>query len=280
MNTFIVQNGLNTSYLDSTLVALFYKSSHIDQMLSQEPEDVRFIYLQELILSNFINPIKRNFSINSDVVNEIRNTSVICGWKHQGNTIDLYNVLDYYKFLVNGLGCGNINFELIEFNGKKNEIIKSISVYCLEIDIFEHNTIKNLINDWITKNITTHNEEFSIYYQFREIPMIIPIYLNRKNKNGDTVLCQVDIMKKIRFKKKNIKYQNMFWTIHSVICFSNSGGGNYYTITNTNNNWYMFSNDRIPSLLKINMDDKFISEKIKKESVLIFYRLSDELCKY
>lgn len=281
MNTFIVANGLNTSYIDSLLVALFYKSSHIEEMISQDPEDSKFVYLQELINTNFIEPIRKNFSIDSAIINELRNVSLICGWKNCGNLVDLYNVSDYIKFLMKGIGYGGINLELIEYNGRENEILKAFDTLCLDVDVKENTNIKNLINEWLDGHIKTDSSGSLVYYQFREIPMLIPIYLNRKTDNGNITSCQIDIMKKIRFKKGNIKNQKMSWVIHAIVCFSNSGGGNYYSVVNTtDNNWYLFSSDRIPSFLKINITDNYIAEKIKQESVLVLYRLNDDLCKY
>jgi hypothetical protein len=51
--TFVVADGLNTSYIDSILMSLFYKSSHLEEMLIQQPDNAEFIYLQEMISNNF-----------------------------------------------------------------------------------------------------------------------------------------------------------------------------------------------------------------------------------
>lgn len=280
MNTFIVADGLNTSYIDSLLISLFYKSSHIEQMLSQEPDDSRFIYLQELITTYFVEPTKKYFSIDSSTINEIRNVSIICGWKPNNNIVGLYNSVDYLKFLMMGTGYGGINFELFKYNGKENEMMNSLETYYIEILAKGDGNIKQYLEDWIDNIIYDDNNNSSVCYQFREIPTLIPIYINRKNENGEFLLCQIDIMKKIRFKKGNIKNQQMSWVLHSIVCYSNSGNGNYYSIVNTNNDWYLFSNNRIPSLLKISLNDKYMIEKIKQDCILILYRLNDELCRY
>ena len=107
--------------------------------------------------------------------------------------------------------------------------------------------------------------------RFREIPLVIPIYFNRPHGSQ----FQVDITRGIRFKQITDPIQSKtIWNIHAIICYSNSGGGNYYTIFSLDNNqWYMFSNDKIPSLIKIIMSDQDISDKIKQECVMAIYRL-------
>ena len=60
---FIIENGYNTSYIDSLLVALFYKSSYIDKLLQEHPQNETFYYLQEIIQTNFVNVIKRNYVV-------------------------------------------------------------------------------------------------------------------------------------------------------------------------------------------------------------------------
>ena len=280
-NTFVVANGLNTSYIDSLIIALFYKSSHLQDMLNQCPDDSKFVYLQELIGNNFIDPVRRNYSLDISVVNEIRNYSLICGWKDGGNITDLYNVVDYMNFLIKGLGFSGIEFELVEYNGSENESVKTLTLSHIELNASEKTSTKILLDKWTDKNIKK-NKGSLICHRFKEIPMMMPIYINRINEDKNYVSCQVDIMRRIKFKNHNNKNQHgVSWVIHSIICFTNSGGGNYYSIVNANDNqWYLFSNDKIPSLIKIQITDEDISEKIKQECVLIFYRLDDELCKF
>lgn len=278
-NIFVVGSGLNTSYIDSLIVALFYKSSHLQELLTQFPDDNKFVYLQEMISNNFVDQIRRNNSIDYSIVNEIRNYSFICGWKDKCNLTDLYNPVDYMKFLMNGIGFGNISFEIMEHTEKDNEIIKTLDVNFLEVNVSENITIKKLLEKWIDINIK-RNKSSLIAYQFREVPLLIPIYVNRNNEHKGITNYEIDVMKKIRFK--NNKNNKISWCIHSVICFSNSGGNtNYYSIVNTyDNNWYLFSNNKIPSFNKINIFDEYISKKIKQECVLVFYRLNDDLCKF
>lgn len=275
--SFVVENGLNTSYIDSLLVALFYKSTHIQNMLLQYPAESKFIYLQELINNNFVDKIRQNFSIESSVVNEIRNYSFICGWKNNvSNVAELYNVIDYSDFLLKGFGYNNFEIDIIELNNSE-EYVKSLSLPYIEVNVKCDTHIKDLINEWKNKNIK--NKQSLICYNFKEIPMIIPIYINRKCDDGYISLNKVDIYKRIKFKGKKTNLSNdCQWTIHSVICFSTSGGGNYYSLIKyDSNNWYIFGNDRIPSIMKFDMTNKDMCDKIKQECVILFYIFDDTI---
>jgi hypothetical protein len=276
-NIFIVEQGKNTSYIDSLIIALFYKISHLQEIITQIPNNNEYIYLQEIINTNFIEKIRSNNSVNISIINEIRNYSYICGWKNGLDITELYNVLDYMKFLMSGIGFGTINFEIIEYkiNIKKSDyIINTLETNCLEVDINKNISIKKLLNKWIYLNIKK-NKDLLINFKFAKIPLLISIYLNRNQQEINNY--EVDIMQKIRFK--NID-KNLYWTIHSIICFSNLSKS-YYSIVNTlYNDWYLFSNIKIPSFNKINITDDLIAHTIKKECVLILYKLDGDICKY
>lgn len=279
INTFVVANGLNTSYIDTLLMALFYKSSHLRTILSQYPEQSKFIYLQELINNNFIDNIKNGYSVDSSIMNEIRNYSIVCGWKDGCNIIDLYSVTDYMKFLMKGIGFGQIDFEFVEFSDTENEKVKTLSINYIDVMINENTNVNILLENWYNQNIKNPPEKLSVLCnRFKELPILIPIYFNRNNGFS----YQVDIKKRIKFKKNNDYTQNnASWVIHSLICFSNSGGGNYYSVLKADTDqWYHFSNDKIPSLMKIKISDFDISNKIKQECVMAIYRLDDNMCRF
>lgn len=269
MNCFVVSNGLNTSYIDSVLMALFYSQSHLKMFLNQYPENSKFIYLQELINDNFVENVRQGYSIESSILNEIRNYSIICGWKNDSHITDLHNVSDYMKFLMEGIGFGQINFETVEYDQMEHEIIKTLSMSHIEIKLNENSDIKQLLDEWYDNNFISKTQTFG--NRFREIPLFIPIYFSRQS--GSFV--QIDIKKRIKFKKNSDPIQNKSsWIIHSIICFSNSGGGGYYTIINMGNyKWSIFSNDKLPSLIEISLNDPNIASKIKQECVMIIYRL-------
>ena len=45
----------------------------IKELLTSEPESPAGYYLQEILKTNFVEPIRRHFSIKYDIFNEIRN---------------------------------------------------------------------------------------------------------------------------------------------------------------------------------------------------------------
>jgi len=279
--TFVVADGLNTSYIDSTLMALFYKSSHLQEMLVQQPDKSEFIYLQEMINNNFIDPARHNFSIESSIINEIRNYSFVCGWKTSSNITELFSVADYLSFLMKGFSFDNIKLEVVEMSDHDEEV-RVLNFDYIEVHVNDDNNIDHLIKKWLEHCIKKTKPLSSVHYRFAELPMLVPIFLNRNIGKDITNTSQIDIFNKIKFKKNNDKTQDgASWIIHAIVCLSSSGPGHYYSLIRVDKKeWYLFSNARIPSLVKIRISDPDVALKIKKECVLVLYRLSDDLCKY
>lgn len=257
--SFCIEDGYNTSYIDSLLIALFYKPTHLHELLTQLPENIKFTYLQELINTNFVEQVRKNYSINSGYINEIRNCSVICGWKVGSRLTEEYNVSEYLDFLLNGFGAYPITIETTS-----NE---STTVTSIDLKFEEDSNIKNSLANWI--NALTNDQQ----YKFVELPPLIPICIDRKHEH-----IKIDIQKRIKFNKnnKNKLYENASWVIHSVICKSRA---HYYCIVYTTyGDWYLFDNQKLPSILKINITDQDIQDKIKQECVVVLYRIDDILC--
>lgn len=257
---FYVEDGYNTSYIDSLLIALFYKPTHLYELLTDIPENIKFSYLQDMISHNLVEQVRKNYSINASIINEIRNYSLMCGWKSGSSITDLYNVTDYLDFLLTGFSCNIINIETLSYNIKLNY---------LTFNAKNDSNIKILLDNWISENINKQT------YHFVELPTLIPINIKRENEN-----CKIDIKKRIQFDKNNNKSQSSAsWVIHSILCYSRVGIGRYYSVIYTTyDNWYLFSNEKLPSMQKIDIKDQNISEKIKQECVLMLYRIDEMLC--
>ena len=254
MNTiFVVENGINTSYIDALLFSLFY-NTHCNDLLIELPENDDFGYLQDLILDNFIYPIRNGHTIKADIINEIRNYSHVCGWKKNKNILELFKVNDYFNFIIDGL-----TKKIININVKINEKnIKSMTMNYINFDITKNTNIKKLLNKW-----------YKPEYSFNEIPFIIPIYLNRQNDMSYNYN-KIDINKKIKFNNNNLNS----WTIYSIICYAKSTECDiYYSLILYNDMWYLFNNMNYPALIKIDITDSDIKFKIMQECVMIFYRL-------
>lgn len=289
---FIVEDGLNTSYINSLLMALFYKSSKFNNILYEIPKDPKFAYLQNLIQFNFVSKVTQHYSVSSDVINEIRNYMFVCKWRSNSVITKLYNVVDCFDFLIKNMAEQyEIYFELVPLNIMPMTV-NEIKMYHINIDLNDnYNTnIKNLLDDWIKKNLLKNDSESkpTSQYQFHDPPTMIPIYLNRKMENNQINNCRVDIMERIKFNNNNNKTQNeISWMIHSIICYSNSLRKHYYsiikndymTIKKGSEEWFMFNEFHYPSMCKVDIKQEDISDKIKRECVMIFYHI-DEITNY
>lgn len=268
--TFIVSDGYNTSYMDALFTALFCNKSCMTQMLTQEPIDCKFIYLQELINNNFVSQINQGYSIDYSIINEIRNYSIICGWNYGYDDITYnHDVVKYYDFLSKSFDFGNMSFDITQINKQNNfETITTKSLNYILLNIQNDINIKNALNEWTTNNILCNTSEHCAYFTFKELPSIIAIYLNRISQND------VDIQKKIKFiKNQNKNQQDVLWILSSFICCSNRETKHYYSIIKQNEKWFMFDNKNMPSMIEININNDIIKNKIKKECILLFYNI-------
>lgn len=260
--SFIIEDGYNTSYIDSLLIALFHNNTHVCDILNRVlTENNKYMCLQDMI-TNIIENIRRNYSINSSFINEIRNFSFICGWKYG---LGLQNVVEYYDFLMKGFECDGIDCEIYSQN---SGITRTLKTNYIELEIDHDTDTKNLLNNWIKKNLLIDKNSL---YHFKKLPTIIAMNLKRDVNHENAC---VDLKKKIRFNGNgNSKQLEATWTIHSIICYSSSNNGKYYTILPGFGGWSVFVNDKIPSFSKLEIDDKVSKKKIMQECVLVLYRL-------
>lgn len=293
---FIVENALNSSYIDSLFVSLFFKPSYIQDILSEYPENISFIYLQELIYENFVCNMRRNFFIDSATINEIRNYMTLCGWKNTSDTIDTYDVQDLYSFLINGFHKSKLNFTKIgrcapssasspslpinlssisvhggcatrsrSLANEADERSDLIKLNYIELKVTKNSDIKTMLDEYFDEKISQ--------YHFEEVPNFIPIYLNRNFETTNVNKLNnfsIDIKQGIYISKNNINQEQktLLWTIHSIVCYSS---GHYYSIVSNETGWYLFSHFKLPSLLKIDIKNEDMAAKIKQECVFVVY---------
>lgn len=266
MIPFIVENGLNSSSIDSLFVSLFFKPSYIQNILSEYPENISFIYLQELIYENFVCNMRRNYFIDSSIINEIRNYMVLCGWKNCADVMNTYDVQELYSFLINGFCKKQLIFHMKKENEKPDDII---TMPYIELKVTNDTCVKTLLENYFN-NMSKH--------YFNEIPEFVPIYLNRtygtQNVKFNNFL--VDIKEGINFSKYNIcdDQKKTWWKIHSIICFSGGENGHYYSIVSDGSQWFLFSNSKLPSLLRIDIKNGDFAAKIKQDCVFLLYTLN------
>jgi hypothetical protein len=251
-NIIIIEDGYNTCYLDSLLIALFYSPSVIYyNMLDSDPSNIKFIYLQELIKYNLIEPIRKNISVLKDMINEIRNFVFLNGFNIIENICNTHNTIELYTYLHESFMGQDLEFSNLGH-------IKYIN---LLHDIDSTNSsisIKSLLDTWMTTN----------NYYINNTPMIVPILLNRSNPNS-----KIDIMKQIKFLESKSTYNTSRWSIHGIVCMNSNN--KYYTLIHNTNKWILFNNNSIPSLSEINITDDVIKNTIQKECFFLIYKYDD-----
>lgn len=257
---FIMEDGTNTSYIIALFSAMFYKISPIQNILSLNPENSKFYYLQELIYGHIVNNMRFHYAIDSSYVNEIRNYMIMCGWKSEQNIADLYEVHELYLFLVKNFS----NVPQIECKIDDQKLLMD----CIEVEIDDNTSINMLVNKFVNENLKQ--------FTFEVVPEYIPIYLNRNIDPQNNYF--IDIQQGISMYKNNIdpKQKYILWDIHSIICLSKGDNKHYYTIICNGTIYYMLDDTRLPSMFKIDIKNEEMSTKIKQECVFIFYVINQQ----
>ena len=155
---FIVENGFNTCYISSLLMALFYKSSYLDIMLYNEPKNIEMIYLQEIIKNKFIDYVRSGTSILMEHMNEIRTFANICGWLTVDELLEQQDVNDFFTFLANCTKLPPIElqrFTITEGMINDSDIGEIESVPFINLSVpndVDEISIKILLSNWMNSN--------------------------------------------------------------------------------------------------------------------------------
>lgn len=309
---FVVENGLNTCYIDSLLMALFYKSStFLDSLLHIEPKNYDYIYLQELIKNKFVDQVRKNNSITADTINEIRNYASMCGWLSILPEKDKYDeffaqqdVNEFYSFLLDSINVPLIEIQrqtICEAEDNKNDIsdIERIPFINLIVpDNKDETNIKELLDIWMNNN-TVENIKREVIgingqkeinyvkglniYKIVNVPTFIALSVSRFNSiSGNRIKTKIDIQKTIKLHHITDPDDKggLRWSIHSIICHKGDTlkCGHYYTILYMGDNkWMIFDDLSVPCLRDVNIKDIEIIDTIKRESVMMIYIYDDAL---
>jgi len=247
IESFIIENVDNISYIDSLLMALFYQPSQCDNILSKIINQPLLIYLQEYIKDKFISMIRNHKSILNNDMEKLKELCFQLGWKE--NNIFEYkkqqDVVEFYIFLTS----------LFEYDETK----------LIQLTLPEDKSIIML------KDLIYQFDDNSAKY-----PYMIALSLNRLNEQGYGLDISIDIQKKIYPYSKIITLDSPKWIFHAAICChwsSKYKNYHYYTLLNLNHNkWAIFNNLKVPCLKEVFMNDKKIINKIKHECVFLFYK--------
>ena len=138
----------------------------------------------------------------------------------------------------------------------------------LQEDI-NNDTVKNMLNRWLYDNIQEYNGENRLCtYNIVNSPLILALSINRFNNNESRILTDVIIQRKL-----NINYEE--WIFHAAVCHIGDTlkHGHYYTlIKGVDNKWFLFDDLETPCIKECKMDDKQITDRLKKECVFLIYK--------
>lgn len=213
-------------------------SSVLIAMFYTQPEilntniDYVNMYLQEYIKINFINKIKSGKSIMVNDLTLLKN--IISHYGCTENTIP-----NLYSFLIAKVSKANDN--AIQLVNNKIPFIA--------FDLDENTNIKILLQLWLSKNIITN------------VPNMICISINRKND------ALININKKISANINNDILQRNVWSFHAAICINHD----HSYVLFYDKNYYIFDDLVIPSIIQVNIKDKYIMDKIISEVVFVIY---------
>lgn len=239
---FVIRETNNSSYIDTLLVAIFYKQSYFDKFLNSKSNNVMVIYLQQYV-NRMVEMIRKNKSIADTKINYLRYLLFENGWKDKQSYYRRHNIGEFYAFLANILKSDPIIFS----NGHENQIV-DLSHY-----IDSDTRIKELL-DTKFKSIYINNLSY-----------ILPLYLGQHTY-------KVDIMETIApFKNSDtMVFNDCRWTFHSLVC-KDGKDGHYYCLIKVSDIWYIFNDHRIPCIYEVDLKEVELTDTIKRESYLVFY---------
>ncbi len=298
---FIVKNAINTCYIDSLLMALFYSESINEYILNTDLTTGTLLYLQEFIRHDFVKQARKNMSVSEETMNSLRLHCMTNGWLNN-NMDDFFrqqDVNEFYAFLIDALGGKMIEIqrETITEGGEpdasdtgKTEQIPFIPLSLSNEGGEEEDqviSIRKMLNDWMYNNVTEvkrfimtdkgKEEAFVKSFNFYNIvnnPPIIALSINRFGNDGKRSLVDVIIQKKIcPFLNKDTLIRRE-WEFHAAICHKGISKevGHYYCLLSKGKQWYIFDDLKTPCLAEVRMDDRQVTNMIKKECVFLIYK--------
>lgn len=291
---FSIQNGGNTCYIDSLLMALFYTPSIIEQMLHRDPKTALAMYLQEYIKCNFIEPVRLHRSINGEDMNLLRRICIENEWLSQLIKINStefseeefsqQDVSEFYSFLSSLFNNENIKikkkiisdvYEDIEDNNEESINYIPISIP----DNIEKISVKQMLDNWLHHNYVTLNKNNTdirclIQYRIINSPDLLVLSINRFKHPNIRDNTNVIIQNRLKKITPNFSNTDDDYVFHAAVCHRGTSvnSGHYYSILNFNESFFIFDDLSLPSFYQVSMQDKTVTNEIKKDCVLLIYR--------
>lgn len=289
---FIIENAVNSCYIDSLLVGLFLSPSVINNLLISEPKTINAIYLQEYIASNFVENIRNNKSITEDTISMIRTLCYENSWrsnyiKNPDEFLDQQDITEFYEFIINLFNGPMIDIKrsmVTEHLDDNNNISEERIPYIPLVPIKSYGnttsiTVKEMLHMWMYDNCSiikkdTTNIKCLNTYNIMNIPYIMCMSINRFLNGKDRNTTDVIIQKKINPLSNHTLSFQYEWEFHAAICHigNTPKSGHYYTLLVHDKKYYIFDDLKIPSIYEVDMSDKKITDKIKKECIFLIYK--------
>jgi hypothetical protein len=266
---FMFDNYKKSDYISSVLIGLFYKNK-LNNVLEKKLTHPINIYIQQFIKFNIIKKMVENKSIKYNIIKDFM--LILDNNKFNlDNDNDIFIFYEYISKIFNIEGIVFKETNLIKDNIGVREEISIIELnLCKDINSI---TIKDLLNNWI---LNENNNKLNVK-EILNIPEILVLKIDRFN-NKNLLNINVNINKKICLFNytRNYKLEKLRWRISSIIC-RDSKNNNYYTIIKRDNDWFLFNDYLIPCFKTISMSNKLITNKIRKDSLLIIYLLVNKI---
>ncbi len=298
---FMVENAINTCYIDSLLVGLFLSPSVISNLLTSDPKTVNAIYLQEYIASNFVECIRNNKSVLEETVSMIRTLCIDNGWmaekskKKSDNYNDEYieqqDISEFYTFILNLLSGPVIDItrSMITESDYQSSTTSEEKIPFIPLSPIpkptqsgassssssEGVTVKDMLTSWMYDNcLNTKDKKGLNTYNIVNTPYIMCMSINRFPNGKDRDNTDVIIQKKINpLMNYTLPFQYE-WQFHAVICHvgTTPKSGHYYTLLQHDKKYYIFDDMKVPSIYEVDMADQTITNKVKKDCVFLIYK--------
>jgi len=276
----VLEDGYNTDYIYSLILALFYlPSDGVNRIINEDMEDSNAYYLQEFIKMKLIYLVQRGSSIESKIVNRLRMYCYNSGWLsgNDQHILSKVRIDTFYNFLISDMMGHSLEFTRADPRGNQSNDLKFPLIH-LNRQLIEQVAgqsvglinLSDCVDRWIEQNVS----ESKYLYKFKTIPQLVSIYIDQQDSETNENARMLNIMEGFRFGSVDDKVQKLFiWEIHSLILMEEDG--TYYTICITNlNKWTAFSDHRIPSNWDIDMTNIEQVRKIIRQVVFVFYKIA------
>ena len=270
VNQLIIEDGYNTDYIVSLIIALFYPSNRI---ISIDSPNSNAYYIQTFIRANIIEKIRRGISIDSATLNRLRIFMNGAGWLRH-DILEPADVVDFYDFLVVNIIGYRFSIQRIDTttNQSNERSFNFVNLTEQHFDSLNERSIVS-VSDGFTKWIDQSIIESKYAYRFdAALPWLVAVHVNIRDESTKLNRCYVDIMEGLCFDKISNRTHAMFvWDIQSFI--GQTDTGEYYAVTMRANEWVRFSDRTIPSVTVVDMNDQDTVRRMMKEIRMAFYKL-------